>query len=178
LTPLKWNHNVVLGITDKESVKLDFDKTPLETVKYWAFRTLSWFKLEGFIIFLSSKKDYPVEIDGNIVFKYSKKNYLVVFNRRVSWTKNVHIMDWVAIESQIPKLKDYVLMQGIKEGSTLRVSPKGDKPSPRIVDRYGRQDGEIHLFLLKRQEIKNIMRKIQKGISNQLQNKNGQETND
>jgi len=72
----------------------------------------------------------------------------------------MHIMDWVAMESQIPKLKDYVLMQGIKEGSTLRVSPKGDKPSPRIVYRYGKQDGEIRLFLLKRQEIKNIIRRM------------------
>jgi len=51
-------------------------------------------------------------------------------------------------------------MQCIKGGSTLRISPKKDKPSPRIVYRYGKQDGEIHLFLLKRQEIWNIMKKM------------------
>ena len=162
LTSLKWTHNIVLGITDEETVKLDFDGTPLETVKYWAFRTMNWFKLEGFVIFKSSEKNYPVELEGNVVFKLCKKSYLVVFNRKVSWRENVHIMAWVAIESQILKLKDYVLMQCIKEGSTLRVSPKGDKPSPKIVYRYGKQDGQIRNFLLKREEIWNIMRKIQK----------------
>ena len=165
---LKWNHKSIIGITDEEIVKLDFDDTPLETVKYWAFRTMNWFELEGFVIFKSSDKNYPVELDGNVVFKLSKKSYLVVFNRKVSWRKNVHIMAWVAIESQILKLIYYVLMQCIKESSTLRVSPKGDKPSPKIVYRYGKQDGQIRLFLLKRQEIRNIMRKMQKAISNRL----------
>jgi len=102
LPSLKWNHNVILGITD-ETVKLDFDDTPLKIVKYCALRTMSWFKLEGFVIFKSSEKNYPVQLDGNIVFKLSKKSYLVVFNRKVSWRKNVHIMAWVAIESQISK---------------------------------------------------------------------------
>lgn len=69
-------------------------------------------------------------------------------------------MAWVAIESQILKLKDYVLMQCIKEDSTFKVSPKGNKPSPRIVYRYGKQDGEIRLSLLKRQKIWNIMREM------------------
>jgi len=123
---------------------------------------MNWFKLEGFAIFESSEKSYPVELDGNVVFKLSKKSYLVVFNRKVSWRENVHIMAWVAIESKILKLKDYALMQCIKEGSTLRVSPKGDKPSPKIVYRYGKQDCEIRLFLLKRQGIWNIMRKMRK----------------
>ena len=47
--------------------------------------------------------------------------------------KNVHIMDWVAVEPHGQKLKDYVFVQGIKEISTLRISPKGNKPSPKIV---------------------------------------------
>lgn len=72
----------------------------------------------------------------------------------------MHIMAWVAIESQIPKLKDYVLMQCIKKSSTFRVSPKGDKPSPRIVYRYGRQDQEIQGFLAYHILIKNIMRGV------------------
>ena len=86
-----------------------------KTVKYWALRAMNWFRLEGFIIFKSSEKNYPVELDGDIVFKYNYKNYHVVFNHTVSWRKNVHIMAWVAMESQIPKLKDYVLMQCIKK---------------------------------------------------------------
>jgi hypothetical protein len=107
-------------------VKLNFDGVTFKTVKYWAERACSWFKLEGFII-----------------LKSSEKHYHVVFNRSVTWVKNVHIINWVAIESQIGKLKDYALMQGIKESSTLRISQKGEKPSPKIVYRYGNQDGEI-----------------------------------
>jgi len=38
----------------------------------------------------------------------------------------------------------------------LRVSPKGDKSSPRIVYRYGRQDREIRQFLAYRELIKGI----------------------
>lgn len=34
----KWSLNSVLGMTDRETVKLDFDKTSFKTVKYWAFR--------------------------------------------------------------------------------------------------------------------------------------------
>jgi len=133
----------VLGISDSSTVKLDFDGVPFKTVKYWALRAMRWFRLGGFII-----------------LKSSEGNYHVVFNRRVSWRRNVKIMSWVAIESQLPKLKDYVLMQGIKMCSTLRVSCKGDKPSPRVVYRYGMQDGEIRNFLLMRRKIWGIMRKM------------------
>ena len=47
--------------------------------------------------------------------------------------------------------------------STLRVSRKGDKPSPRIVYRYGKQDGEIRNFLLKRRQIWRILRRMENG---------------
>ena len=52
-------------------------------------------------------------------------------------------------------------MQCIKEESTLRVSPKGAKPPPRIVFRYGRQEKEIKTFLLYRKIIKDIMGKME-----------------
>ncbi len=79
-------------------------------VKYWAKRACDWFQLEGFLI-----------------LKSSEKHYHVVFNCPVIWRKNIHIMNWVAIESQSIKMKDYALMQGIKESSTLRIGPKRDK---------------------------------------------------
>jgi hypothetical protein len=129
-------------MTDKETVKLDFDDTPLDIVKYWAFRTMKWFKLQGFAIFRSSKKSHHV-----------------IFNCKVTWKKNMHIMSWVAVESQNPKLKDYVLMQGIKESSTLRVSPKNEKSSPRAVCRYGKQDGQIKGFMNFRRMIKRLMKR-------------------
>jgi len=78
----------------------------------------------------------------------------------VTWEMNVHIMCWVAVESQLGKLRDYVLMQGIKESSTLRVGSKSEKSPPRIVYRFGKQDREILKFLRKRKDIKNTIKKI------------------
>ena len=138
-----WNHNIILGFTDTVTVKLDFDNIYYKIVKHWAERTVNWFQLEGYIILKSSKNCYHI-----------------LFNRKVSWSENVRIMAWVAIESQIQKLKDYVLMQCIKMSSTLRISSKKGKPSPRIVYRFGKEDDQIHSFLSYRRKIKRIQRKI------------------
>ena len=104
---------------------------------------MNWFELEGFIILRSSKYCYHV-----------------VFNRTVSWSENVMIMAWVAMESQNLNLKDYALMQCIKMPSALRVSSKKEKSPPRIVFRYGKQDKEIRNYLQHRRLIKNIIRKL------------------
>ena len=51
---------------------------------------------------------------------------------------------WAALLTHnISQLK-YLQMQLIKGSSTLRVSPKNDKPVPEVVYRFGKQDGEIH----------------------------------
>ena len=60
---------------------------------------------------------------------------------------NVHIMDWTALESGNENLKKWAIMQGIKETSTLRVSGKGEKSTPKIVFRFGSQDRQIKKFL-------------------------------
>ena len=138
----KWNLNFILGYTDTETIKLDFDRTPFKTVRYCALRTMKRFKLGGFII-----------------LKSSKSHYHIVFNRKVSWSENMHIVVWVYLQSHNEALKKWFVMQCIKESSTLRVSPKGRKPSPRIVYRYGRQDKEIRDFLRYRRLIKNIMKR-------------------
>ena len=135
----------ILGITDQETVKLDFDKTPFKTVKYWAMRTMKWFKLKGFII-----------------LKSSENSYHVVFDKRVSWNENMHIVAWVCLLSQHKALTKWFLMQCIKEGSTLRVSAKKEKPEPRIVFRYGSQDGMIAEFLAYRKIVKSIIAKLQR----------------
>jgi len=146
----KWNHNSILGITDTETVKLDFDNTPLKTVKYWASRTCRWFKLGGFI-----------------VLKSSENHYHVVFDSRVSWSENVSIMAWVCllfygkILAKLPLLR-YFIMQCIKQSSTLRVSPKKDKLCPRVVFCNGKQEKQIHEFLSFRKLIKDIIRKMLK----------------
>lgn len=153
----KWNHRTpkvsynlpILGITDDETVMLDFDNTSFKWVKYWALRACRWFKLNGFIILKSSKNCYHV-----------------VFDRKVSWRKNMHIVAWVCLLSKHRKLTRWFIMQCIKEkGSTLRVSPKSGnpnpKPSPRVVYRYGKQDGQIREFLNYRKMLKNIINKME-----------------
>ena len=122
--------NFILGYSDTETVKLDFDQTPFRVVKYWADRTASRFKLDGYLI-----------------LKSSENSYHVVFNRTVTWTENLKIVAWVCLYSHHRMLLQWLLMQCIKQSSTLRVSSKGNKPPPRIVQRYGKQDGQITSFL-------------------------------
>jgi len=50
-------------------------------------------------------------------------------------------------------------MQCIKKASTLRVGPKGEKMTPRIVYREGLEDGQIAGFIAHRNLIKRIMNK-------------------
>jgi len=84
----------------------------------------------------------------------------MVFDRRVSWIKNLSIVAWVAVCSRNSKLKDWLAMQCVKGSSTLRVAPKGDKPSPRNVFRYGSQDHQIKAFL----KYRKLIKRIKKGV--------------
>ena len=131
----------VLGFSDVETVKLDFDETPFCSVRYWASRAMRRFKLEGFI-----------------VLKSSKKSYHVVFNRKVSWSDNLRVVAWIALLSHSPELQRYCLMQCIKKSSTLRVSRKREKPSPRIVFRSGKQEKQVKEFMKTRRIIKKIVK--------------------
>jgi hypothetical protein len=139
----KLTPNFELGYSNQTTIKLDFDRIPLRLVKYWARRACLFFMLEGFIIFQSS---------------YS--SYHVVFNLPVTWEMNIEVICWVAIESQLEKLRDYVLLQGRKKTSTLRLGNKGEKPPPKILFRYGKQDKEIKDFLEERREIKQVYRTL------------------
>lgn len=102
-----WSPNFILGYSDTETVKLDFDRTPFRLVKYWAERALKWFKLGGYVI-----------------LKSSENNYHVVFDRAVTWAENLRIVAWVCLRSRHTKLTDWLLMQCIKGSSTLRLSPR------------------------------------------------------
>jgi len=133
----------VLGFTDTETVKLDFDELAFRNVKYWAERAMNWFKLGGYIILKSSKNCYHV-----------------VFNRSVSWAQNLKVVAWVSLFSHNRGLTKWLLMQCIKKSSTLRVSNKNQKQSPRIVYKHGKQDRQIKEFLLFRGQIKDIMKKL------------------
>ena len=133
----------ILGLTDRHTVKLDLDEMNFKSARYWADLVLEKYRLKGYIILKSSKKCYHV-----------------VFDRYVSWDENLSIIGWVAILSKSLKLKDYLGMQCIKMSSTLRVAPKRDKPSPRIVYRFGSQDHAVKDFLRYRQLIKRIYRLV------------------
>jgi hypothetical protein len=133
----------IIGFSDTETVKLDFDETSFSWVKHWALRVMKWFRLRGFIILKSS---------GNC--------YHVVFDRAVSWSENMSIVAWVALQSHNRGLNKWFLMQCIKGCSTLRVSFKREKPSPRIVFRLGKQDQQLRDFVRNRHLIKKIIKKL------------------
>lgn len=135
----------IFGFTDDEALMIDFDNVTFKTAKYWAFRTMRFQNLEGFIILKSSERCYHV-----------------VFNRSVDWSENVSIMAWIALLSNNKGLQKYHLLQCIKQSSTLRISDKNEKPSPRIVYRYGKQDDQIQSFLEYRKLIKRIIKKKEK----------------
>lgn len=153
----KAKSSLVFGDWDTETVRLDFDDTSLDEVRLWAYRATFFFKLEGFLILESSMKNYVVKQKGRIFYRFRKGSYLVVFNRPVDWSLNVHIMNWVALESGNENLQKYVRMQCIKETSTVRISRKGKKPFPKIVFRYGLQDKQIKQFLDTRRFILNFL---------------------
>jgi hypothetical protein len=137
------SHKSIIGITDDETVKLDFDQMPFPRVKYWAFWALKRFKLQGFIILKSSKNCYHV-----------------LFDRTLLWTDNMSAVAWVALLSHNEGLKRYLIMQCIKKCSTVRVSAKNEKASPRVVYRCGSQSENIREFLKNRQLIKKVIVKL------------------
>jgi len=104
-----------------------------------ALRAMRWFRLKGFII-----------------LKSSANHYHVVFDRSVTWERNMHIIAWVSLESDNSKLQRYLTMQCIKESSTLRLSAKREKTAPRIVFRIGKQDHEIRNYLFCRDAVNKI----------------------
>jgi hypothetical protein len=119
-------------------------------VKYYSLKALKWFKHDH----LGS-----VDLEGFIILKSSANHYHAVFNRSVSWAKNMHIVSWIAQQSKSRKVSGFALMQCIKESSTLRLGSKGDKPFPRIVFRFGKQGGEIRNYLKFRRAVKMIEQK-------------------
>jgi hypothetical protein len=99
-------------------------------------------------------------LKGFLILKSSRNCYHVVFDRQVSWSESLSIIGRIVLMTHHRLLQKWHLMQCIKQSMTLRVSPKGVKPSPRIVYREGCQDGQISEFLKYRRMIKRIMKKL------------------
>jgi len=140
---MKSNHNFTLGISSDERVVLDFDDTDFKTVQNWAERALNWFNLGGYLILKSSPGCYHI-----------------VLNNTVTWAENMRVVAWVAYLSSNEGLQRWHRMQCIKMKSTLRVSQKNEKKSPRIVKRVGEQDEQIKEFIEIRNQIKNILKNL------------------
>lgn len=125
--------DIILGYTDRTTVKIDFDNVRYKIVKSVSKWLTDKFNLGGFII-----------------LKSSKDNYHVVFNRTVTWEENLNIICWASYmvrkEKGGIKSMGWVIMQGIKKSSTLRISTKFKKPRPRIIYKEGKQDNEIKTF--------------------------------
>jgi hypothetical protein len=143
LTEKSHQGKPIIGFTDTETVKLDLDNMNFGRVKYWATKTLKQFRLDGYLI-----------------LKSSADSYHVIFDKAVTWTCNVGIVAWVCLMTKHRRLTEWLVMQLIKHASTLRISAKKRKPSPRIVYRYGTQDNQIKGFLLFRHQIRDILRRI------------------
>ena len=124
---------IIIGYTDRETVMLDIDNARYKQIKFVARWLMERFDLGGFIILRSSDD-----------------NYHVVFNRTVIWEENVHIIGFASYmlrnERGGKKSMGWVIMQLIKESSTLRISTKGRKPRPKIIYKEGEQDKEIATF--------------------------------
>ena len=136
-------HNFIFGVTSIEIVMLDFDDTDFKTVNYWAERAMKWFDLGGYLILKSSSGCYHV-----------------VFNRSVDWAENMCVVAWVAYLSKNEGLQRWHRMQCIKMKSTLRIGPKNEKKSPRIVRRFGEQDQQIQAFIDIRNELIQIIKTL------------------
>ena len=133
----------IIGYTDTGTVKLDLDNMRFKNVQYWAFKTLKQFRLRGFVILRSSANSYHV-----------------VFDRPVSWSRNVAIVAWVCLMTKHRRLTEWLVMQLIKHASTIRISAKKDKPAPRIVYRYGTQNEQLKAFLRYRRLVRFFLARL------------------
>lgn len=120
---VKSSPDFCVGFTDDETVMLDLDNLSFREVKRLARRALEFWGLGGFLVLRSSVGSYHV-----------------VFDRAVSWGENLQVVAWAVLDSGSEGLKKWLVMQCRKGSSTLRVSPKGEKKSPRIVYREGNSD--------------------------------------
>ena len=156
------DHNLTWGDWSKDTVRLDFDNTSLETVKYWAYRAMTYFHLDGFLILESSRRDKTLR--GKCArFTLKRRSHHVIFDRKVKWDLNVKVMASVSLWSHVEGLKDYVIMQAVKGTSTVRLLGKG-KGSPKPVFSYGSQKGQIRVYLETRRFILDSLKKMKEPV--------------
>jgi hypothetical protein len=95
-------------------------------------------------------------IEGFIILKSSKRHYHVIFNRTVTWAECIIVVAWACLLTHSIELMQWLVMQILKGSCTLRIGKEGEKPSPRIVFRFGKQDKEIESYLKWRRENRKV----------------------
>ena len=151
---------VVLGDWDNDIVKIDWDERSIVDVKHWSFMLNKRYKLGGFIILRSSIKTHKVwnENHTEVVYRYKTGSFHTVFNRAVSWSSLISILAWLCLTVKDEILSKWFFMQLIKGTFTLRHGFKKRKGIPKIVYRFGNQDGQIAKFLANRKFILDFLR--------------------
>lgn len=129
---------MIVGYTSDRTAMLDLDELNIDEVKVLAYRMMHRFKLDGYLILKSS-------CDG----------WHVVFDRRLSW-KNVLRVIFAAppCRRRWHAHFSWAELQAIKGFATLRIGNKSHKRSPRIIEGYGSQDGQIEEYLQCRKQLK------------------------
>jgi len=113
-----------IGFNTNRGLILDLDNMKFKKALWIAETLLKRYRLEGFLLIRSSRK-----------------NYHVVFNRYLSWRKITKILF-----SQYECLRWGVFQ--LKEGMlTLRISKKNDKDKPKILLKCGKTDKLIKDYL-------------------------------
>ena len=113
-----------IGFNTDRGLMLDLDNMKYKKAKWTAESLLKDYKLEGFLLIRSSKK-----------------NYHVVFNRYLSWRTLTKIL------FSLHECLRWAVFQ-MKEGQlTLRISKKNGKDKPKIVHQLGKIDKLIKDYL-------------------------------
>ena len=71
-------------------------------------------------------------------------------------------MNCVALQSKNLGLQNYARMQCIKRTSTVRISGKVNKPIPKIIFQYGKQNGQTRKFLVTRKFVLDFLKRKNK----------------
>jgi len=113
-----------IGFNTDRGLMLDLDNMKYKKAKWTAESLLKDYKLEGFLLIRSSKK-----------------NYHVVFNRYLRWKTITKIL------FSMYECVRYAVFQ-MKEGKlTLRISKKNGKDKPKILRQVGKTDKLIKDYL-------------------------------
>lgn len=126
----------MLGFTADNGVMFDLDHYKFETVEKIAENFLEQHKLKGYLIIETSKNCYSI-----------------IFNKYLKWKDVLTIMGKLYFYLGGRKTAhgrhygEWLILQIIKQASTIRVSPKGNKPKPKLIKIKGKTDGLIKDYL-------------------------------